>query len=76
MESDTDLVSVKVLVVVAFAWRGVVCACRRSAEYTGDVQVHESSERESQQGSGKDEPWYGQRLRIIARDVNIHKKKL
>jgi hypothetical protein len=48
MKPDTDLVSVEVLVVVAFAWRGVVCACRRSAKDTGDVQVHESSNGESE----------------------------
>jgi hypothetical protein len=48
MEPDTDLVSVEVLIVIAFAWRGVVCACRRSAEDTRDVQVHESSKGESE----------------------------
>jgi hypothetical protein len=56
MEPDTDLVSVKVLVVITLAWRGVVCACRRSAEDTRDVQVHESSKGKSKQSSGEDEP--------------------
>jgi hypothetical protein len=76
MKPDTDLVSVKVLVVIAFARCGVVCACRRSAEDTRDVQVHKSSKGESEQSSSEDEPWYGQRSPSLIRNVNIHKKKL
>jgi hypothetical protein len=76
MKPDADLVSVKVLIVIAFAWCSVVCACRGSAEDTRDVQVHESSKGESEQSSGEDGPWYGQRLPFVTKDVNIHKKKL
>lgn len=56
MKSDSNLVAVERLIVVAFTWRSVVYSVVGSAEDTGDVQVHESSKGESEQGSSEDEP--------------------
>ena len=57
MKPNTDLVAVEVLIVVTFTRRSVVRSIVRSAEDTGDVQIHQSSKSESEQGSSKDEPW-------------------
>jgi hypothetical protein len=56
MESDPDLVAVEVLIVVTFTRRSVIRPIVRSAEDTGDVQIHPSSKSESEQGSSEDEP--------------------
>jgi hypothetical protein len=56
MESDPDLVAVEVLIVVTFTRRSVIRPIVRSAEDTGDVQIHQSSKSESEQGSSEDEP--------------------
>jgi hypothetical protein len=48
MESDTDLVAVEVLVVIAFAWSRAVASVGRSAEDAVDVQVHETGESETE----------------------------
>jgi hypothetical protein len=48
MKPDADLVTIKVLVVIAFTWRSVVGSRDWSAEDAGDVQVHQSSESESE----------------------------
>jgi uncharacterized protein YceK len=56
MKPDPDLVAVEVLIVVTFTGCGSVSTVRRSAEDAGDVQVHESSKGESEQGPSKYEP--------------------
>jgi hypothetical protein len=48
MESDTVLVAVEVLVVIAFAWSRAVASVGRSAEDAVDVQVHETGESETE----------------------------
>jgi len=56
VKSDSDLVAVEGLIVVTFTRRSVVRSIVRSAEDTGDVQIHQSSKSESEQGSSEDEP--------------------
>ena len=56
VKPDPDLVAVEGLIVITFAWRSVICPIGRSAEDTGDVQIHETSKGESEQGASEDEP--------------------
>ena len=56
MKPDPDLVAGEVLIVVTFTWCCGVSSVRRSAEDSGDVQVHEPSKSKSEQGSSKNEP--------------------
>lgn len=47
MEPDPNLVSVEVLVVIAFTWRGMIRAIHGTAEDARDVEIHQSSECET-----------------------------
>lgn len=64
MKSDSDLVAVEVLIVVTFTRRSVVRSIVRSTEDARDVQIHQSSKGEPEQGSSEDEPLSCQRVPV------------
>jgi hypothetical protein len=57
VESDPDVVSLEVLVVVALSRRCVICPDIRTTEDAIDIQVHQTSQAEAEQCTSKDDPW-------------------